>query len=109
MQMLCCWERAGPIHECFCRVDGLVAWAVAPPPVSLWPLVCRCFAAASVSAPSADALTRRWSSYLGGGCRQCLGALPCRCFAAASVSAPSADALPRDGLRVWADALPPGF
>jgi hypothetical protein len=29
MQMLCCWERAGPIRGYFCRIDDLFAWAVA--------------------------------------------------------------------------------
>jgi hypothetical protein len=44
--MLCCWERIDPILGCFCRVDGLVAWAVASPLVSLRPprmqMLCCC-------------------------------------------------------------------
>ncbi|KAG0549442.1 hypothetical protein BDA96_01G256000 [Sorghum bicolor] len=85
MQMLCCCERVGPIRGCFpvlmalllrrtlrhqCCL-GLLAcrcFAAVMDALPLFgPLSCRCFAAVSVLAPSADALSRRWSCCLGGG------------------------------------------
>jgi hypothetical protein len=73
-----CSRRLGPPHA-----DALLLGACWPHPWMLWhmmvllcgrmlcrrcrlgPLACRCFAAVSVLAPSADALPRRWSLCLG--------------------------------------------
>jgi hypothetical protein len=113
-----CSRRLGPPHA-----DALLLGACWPHPWMLWhmmvllcgrmlcrrcrlgPLACRCFAAVSVLAPSADALPRQWSLCLGRVLLPVFRPLSYRCLAAVSVSAPSVDALPRR----WSSCLGGSF